>query len=334
MANRIHSLSVYGTIFDADYLPQALALHASLMRVNATARFAFFCVDEQSAELLDKIAPERSVVVRHDHFSTPELARTRAHRSRGEYCWTCKPIALDYLARTMIDADWLVYVDADMMFFSDPDLVLPGQGKHYVLTPHRFHKAFKQYASSVGDFNAGYAAVRRSPEGQQVIDWWGARCIESCSITPTGTTFADQKYLDQLPVLFPFGDVAPSPGLNAAPWNIESHRIHERDGRVYLGEYPLVLYHFQGLKMLSNRLVDLYAGNRRISTVLRRLVYELYLEQLAISYQRLQQSCPEFAPGMAGGPRGLSDWLKLGMEFIRGYHNFVRYLVSDNSLGR
>lgn len=334
MADNIHSISVYGTIFDAEHLPRALALHASLMRVNATARFAFFCVDEQSAELLIKIAPERSVIVRHDQFSTPELANTRTHRSRGEYCWTCKPIALSYLARTMLDADWLVYVDADMLFFSDPDLILPGQDRHYVLTPHRLHKAFKQYASRVGDFNAGYAAARRSPEGLRVIDWWSARCIESCSGTPTETTFADQKYLDQLPMLFPFGDIAPSPGLNAAPWNIESYRVHERNGRVYLGEYPLILYHFQGLKMLSNRLVDLYAGNRRLSTVLRKLIYEPYLEQLAAAYHRLQQSCPEFVPRMTGGPRSLRDWVKLGIEFMRGYHNFVHYLVRGNYLGR
>lgn len=319
--------SVYGTIFDVAYLPQALALHASLMRVNKTAQFAFFCIDELSADLLIKLAPERSLVIRHDQFSPPELVATRAYRSRGEYCWTSKPIALNYLARTMIDVDWLVYVDADMLFFSDPDLVLPGWDKHYVLTPHRFHKAFKQYEKNVGDFNAGYMAARRSPEGLQVIDWWSARCIESCSVTPTETTFADQKYLDQMPLLFPFGDTTPSPGLNAAPWNIENHQVHERNGQVYLGEHLLVLFHFQGLKILNSGLVDLYGGNRRISIALRRLVYDPYLEQLAAAYQMLQQSCPELAPKVAGALRNLYDWVRLVMEMMRGYHNLVRYSV-------
>lgn len=328
MVDNMPPVSVYGTIFDVAYLPRALALHASLMRVNATARFAFFCVDDQSAELLDAVAPERSVVIRHDQFSTPELAATRPTRSRGEYCWTCKPFALDYLARTMTDVEWVVYVDADMLFFSDPDLVLANRDMHYVLTPHRFHKAFEQYAGSVGDFNAGYAAARRSPEGRRVIDWWGDRCIESCSVTPTKTTFADQKYLDQLPVLFPFGDIAPTPGLNAAPWNVESHHVHEMNGSVYLGEYPLVLYHFQGLKILSNRLVDLYGGNRRISTALRRLVYEPYLERLAAAYQMLRQACPELAPSVAGGPRNWRDWARFGLEAMRGYHNLAHYPIA------
>lgn len=327
MIDRTLPIAVYGTIFDEAYLPRALALYASLMRVNTTARFAFFCIDEQSADLLETIAPERAIVVRHDQFSTPELMKTRAHRSRGEYCWTSKPIALSYLARTMTDVDWLVYVDADMLFFSDPDLVLPDQDKHYVLTPHRFHKAFKQYEHSVGDFNAGYMAAKRSPEGLQVIDWWRARCIESCSVVPTETTFADQKYLDQIPLLFPFGDVVPSPGLNAAPWNIESYHVHDRDGRVYLGEYPLVLYHFQGLKILNSGLVDLYGGNRRVSSSLRRLVYEPYLEQLAAAHQRLQECCPELAPKIASVLRNLYDWVRLIMEMMRGYHNLVRYSV-------
>ena len=328
MADSIHSISVYCTIFDAEYLPRALALHASLIRVNTTARFAFFCVDDRSAELLNKITPERSIIIQHDQFSTPELARIRTHRSRGEYCWTCKPIALDYLARTMTDADWLVYVDADMLFFSDPDLALPGTDRHYVLTPHRFHEAFERYANSAGDFNAGYVAARRSPEGQQAIDWWGDRCIESCSFIPTATTFADQKYLDQLPVLFPFGSTAPTPGLNAAPWNIENYRVHERGGRIYLDEHPLVLYHFQGLKILSNRLVDLYAGSRRLSTALRKLIYAPYLTQLAATYQMLQLRCPELAPKVAGWPCRRRDWVKLAMALVRGYRNLVRFPVA------
>lgn len=323
MVDKIHLFSVYATIFDKEYLPRALALHASLMRVNATARFAFFCVDEQSAEMLIKIAPERSVIVRHDQFSTPELAKTRTNRSRGEYCWTCKPIALGYLARTMTDADWLVYVDADMLFFSDPDLALPGPDKHYVLTPHRFHEAFERFANSAGAFNAGLVGVRRSPEGQQAIDWWGERCIESCSFTPTATTFGDQKYLDQLPVLFPFGSSTPTPGLNAAPWNIENYRVHEIGGRIYLDEYPLVLYHFQGLKILSNRLVDLYGGNRRLSNELRRFVYEPYLKQLTAAYQLLRRRCPELVPKGAGWPCRLRDWMKLGMSLVRGYRNII-----------
>ena len=320
MIDRTLSISVYGTIFDEAYLPRALALHASLMRVNSTARFAFFCIDEQSADLLETIAPERAIVIRHDQFSTHELMKIRAHRSRGEYCWTSKPIALSYLARTMTDVDWLVYVDADMMFFSDPDLVLPDQDKHYVLTPHRFHKAFKQYEHSVGNFNAGYMAARRSPQGLQVIDWWSARCIESCSVVPTETTFADQKYLDQMPLLFPFGDVMPSLGLNAAPWNIENYSIHERNGRVYLGEYLLVLYHFQGLKVLSDSLVDLYGGNIQLSFSLRKLVYKPYIKWLMDAQKKLRLCYPE---SVKTRPIKLRQWIRLWVQLIRGCNNFL-----------
>ena len=326
MIDKMLPISVYSTIFDEAYLPRALALHASLMRVNTTARFAFFCIDEKSADLLETIAPERAIFIRHDQFSTPELMKIRAHRSRGEYCWTSKPIALRYLARTMTDADWLVYVDADMMFFSDPDLVLPDKDKHYMLTPHRFHKAFKQYEHSVGDFNAGYMAARRSPKGLQVIDWWSARCIESCSVVPTKTTFADQKYLDQMPLLFPFGDVMPSLGLNAAPWNIESYRINVRNGHVYLGEYLLVLYHFQGLKVLSDSLVDLYGGNIRLSSSLRKLVYMPYIKRLMDAQKKLRLFYPE---SVKTRPIKLRQWIKLGAKLVLGHHNFLYFKKSN-----
>jgi hypothetical protein len=141
---------VYCTIFDSNYLARALVLHSSLMRVNRDALFAFFCIDERSAELLDMLQLERSIVIRHEEFSSPELAKIQPLRNRGEYCWTCKPIAIEYLMGRIQNADWVVYVDTDMMFFSDPDAVLVGQAAHYLLTPHRFHRKFIGFEKGAG----------------------------------------------------------------------------------------------------------------------------------------------------------------------------------------
>ena len=118
--------TVYCTIFDDNYLARALALYESLMRVNATATFAFFCIDAKSARILTALELERAIIVSHDAFATAEFLGLRAGRSQGEYCWTCKPFALLYLMRSVPQADWVVYVDTDMMFFADPDDALPG----------------------------------------------------------------------------------------------------------------------------------------------------------------------------------------------------------------
>lgn len=315
--------SVYCTVFDAAYLARALALHASLLAANRRSRFAFVCLDGLSAELLGKLALERATVVPYAQFGTPQLERVRATRTRGEFSWTCKPIALQHLARTLPEAGWLVYVDADMMFFGDPDAALPGPQAHYLLTPHRFHPAFESHAPTAGRHNAGYVAMRNSREGLGAIQWWGERCLESCSAAVTESTYADQRYLDQMPQLFPAGESSSHPGLNAAPWNIERFRVTSGvaggASGVRLDDSALLLYHFQSLRVLNGWLVDLYAGDRRLPEPVRRLIYAPYLERLAAAYRTLRETAG--APAPAFLLHTMRDWLRLGAGLARGNFN-------------
>jgi hypothetical protein len=316
--------AVYCTICDAPYVPRALALHRALLKFNEQARFAYFCVDELSASLLEELDLPRAIVVREESFATPALRGLRASRSQAEYCWTCKPFALEYLARTLSDADWLAYLDSDMLFFGDPDTALPRTQAHYLLTPHRYVPALAHYADTAGVYNGGYLAVRPTAEGLRVLEWWGGKCIERCSAQAIPDSYADQKYLDRLPALFPFGEESAHIGLNAAPWNIDHYRVAEAGGRVQLDDAPLLLYHFQSLRVLSGRLVDLYAGNRRLTAPVQRLIYEPYLDGLAEAYAVLREAFGARAPAPESRLHSARDWLRLGYEMARGYHNIVR----------
>ncbi len=319
--------NVYCTVFDSGYLARALALHASLVQANRRARFAFICMDELSAELLGKLSLERSMVVPYARFATPALDRVRASRTRGEFSWTCKPFALLHLAHALPDARWLVYVDADMAFFGDPDLALPGPQAHFLLAPHRYHPAFVSYAATAGMHNAGYVAMRNSREGASAIEWWRDRCVESCSAVPTDTTYADQLYLDRMPELFAFGESSAHAGLNAAPWNIERYAVTASGAQVQVDDAPLLLYHFQSLRVLSGWLVDLYAGDRRFSEPVRRLIYRPYLERLAAAHRALREAFGARAPAAESRLRTARDWLRLGIGLARGKHNLVRYRI-------
>jgi hypothetical protein len=319
---------IYCTILDAGYLARGLALHASLVEANRRARFAFFCVDDLAARLLDRIGLERSIVLPPESYTTSELERLRVQRSRAEYCWTCKPFALLHLADAFPQARWLVYVDGDMMFFGDPDSALPGSPAHYLLTPHRFHPAFQQFEAAAGKHNAGYVAMRNSNQGRSAMRWWRERCIESCSARATDAAYADQKYLDKMLELFPFGESSHHPGLNAAPWNIERYRVSGSDAGVLLDDHPLLLYHFQALRLLNARLVDLYAGNRRIGDAARRLIYRPYLQRIANAYRELKASLPTDAPRVQSSLHFPHDWLRLGYELARGYHNLERFRLA------
>jgi hypothetical protein len=321
--------NVYCTIFDASYLSRALALHASLLRESRDAQFAFFCVDDESHALLSRLAPKRGIVLSPTQFETPALAAAKLQRSRAEYCWTCKPFALLHLAREFPAAGWLVYLDTDMLLFGDPDGALPADESAYLLTPHRFYPAFEKYAATAGRHNAGYFAMRNTPAGRQAVQWWAERCIESCSVEVSELAYGDQKYLDQMLGLFAGGRSSAHDGLNAAPWNIERYRVALAGGRVMLDGTPLLLYHFQALRVLNAGLVDLYAGNRRLAREVRSLIYWPYLAEVRRAYGRLRAELASDAPAVPSFLRTPRDWLRLGYELARGYHNLARFPVAS-----
>lgn len=319
--------SIYCTIFDSNYTARALALHASFLEFNRDGLFALVCIDDLAADLLAALDLPRALVLRPAEYVTPALKAVEPTRSRGEYCWTCKPIVLLHLMDRFPDASWVVYLDTDMMLFDEPDSALPGDRAHYLLTPHRFHASFSEFAEDAGKFNAGYMAARNTPQGRQVVEWWQQRCLESCSVILTPETYADQKYLNRIPVLFPWGEASAHAGLNAAPWNIDAYDVTERNGKVFVGDNALVLYHFQALNVFRDGTATLYAGNRRVAKSLQRLVYAPYLRRIADAYALLRNRDPEFSLGI-GAPAPLKgSFLSRMRQHVQRRRNLIPFVL-------
>lgn len=288
----------YATVIDRNYVPLGLNLYRSFERFLHNKTFGFFCVDDEAADLLRDLALPGGRIYAPDEFETTELRRLKAERAVNEYCWTLKATTL----RTGLDIDpsieWAVYLDSDMMAFSDPDVALDGNDA-VVLAPHRFSSSkFHTYGPQVGRFNGGYAAFRNVKEGRAALTWWHNRCIEACPAIPTATAYADQKYLNALPELFGGIRESAHKGLNAAPWNIEGYRVSERENRAYVDDDPLLLYHFQGLNILGVRLYDLYTGPMRIPNAAERLIYRPYIRSLRKTFDLLRQQSPGYRTKM------------------------------------
>lgn len=313
----------YAVTTDRGYVPRVLCLYRSLQPWLGDTRFGFFCVDDGAAELLDKLDLPNAFVLRHADFASPELERVRPSRRLNEYCWTCKPAALRYAFAMWPELDWAVYLDGDMMAFGDPNLVLARPEAHVLLTPHRFAlDTFKAWESLTGVHNGGYAAFRNSPEGRRALDWWMERCLELCPAVPTNGVYADQTYLDNLPSAFAGVVASPHKGLNAAPWNIDGYRVRLRDGQVYCDDDPLLIYHFQGMKLYGLRLYDMYAGPHRLPADAIRHIYRPHMHALAKATREVRAIDPDYAGGLQPfltAPRTL-------------YHQVRRALSGTNNL--
>lgn len=270
----------YATTLDRNFLVRALCLYDSWREFVPDGEFGFYCMDEDSAQILEQMKPERAVVVRHEQFAFDDLLAVRATRSMPEYCWTSKPAILLHALRDTPNLDWVVYLDSDMMMFGNIEQALTQAGQAaFLLTSHRFHAEFAAYAEQVGDFNAGFVAFRNCPNGRQALEWWMSRCLEWCGAVPVPGKYADQKYLDRLPGLF--DEIMPvMHGLNVAPWNINNYPLTTDQSQVYVGDEPLLLFHFQGLRLHGYPFCDMYSGAMKLRKDVVDLIYRPHLERL------------------------------------------------------
>jgi len=148
------------------------------------------------------------------------LAAARRQRTWQEYCWTCASNLLRYLVNSSFD--YMTYLDADIMFFSDPESVfLEMDGRSIAITPHRFSTK-RQYLLRNGMFNVAWVSVKNDEIGRSCAERWADQCREWCYYRNEDGKFGDQKYLDEWPRLY--GNqlhIIENIGVNLAPWNMD-----------------------------------------------------------------------------------------------------------------
>ncbi len=280
------------TLFDVNYLPRGLVLYRSLERVCPDFRLRVFCMDAETERILRALALPKLAIVplgeleRHD----PELLEVKPTRTQVEYCWTATPAVSLYCLETEPELTEITYLDADLMFFSEPKPVFDEMGAASVLiVPHRYAPQWRAYEETSGTYNVQFMTFRRDERGLEALQWWHDRCIEWCYYRLEDGKLGDQKYLDDWPERFEGVHVLEHPGGGLAPWNAEQYRIEEQGGSVLVDGRPLVFYHYHSLK--------LYKGITRLRMLgLLRETYHLTRRPLPLVWrQNYAMSAPERA---------------------------------------
>jgi hypothetical protein len=271
------------TYFDRNYLAQGLALYRSLVEHAGDFRLWVLCFDDPTFEFIGKMALEnlRPIALRDFEAGDEALRRAKANRSRVEYYFTCSPSWPLYLLNRFPEIDLVTYLDADLLFYSDPRPIYEELGDRSILIiGHRFPERLR-FMEHHGIYNVGLVAFRNDGCGRKCLEWWRERCLEWCYDRLEEGRFADQKYLDDWPERFGSVAVLRHKGAGLAPWNWMNYSIVTEDGKTSVDGQPLVFYHFQGVRLLTNRLFDpgvLVYG--RMPTPLRRHLYIGYLKTI------------------------------------------------------
>jgi hypothetical protein len=260
----------YVTLFDRLFLPQGLALHASLVRQADNFVLWVLCMDEEAKRVLDTLRLPNVRTIALSDVETPSLLSVKANRSRAEYCWTLTPFTPTIVFERDPDAARVTYLDADMFLLKPPGPIfaeLERSGKVVQITDHAYDPEYDQTATS-GQYCVQFMTFVRDGS-ERVLKWWQERCIEWCYARFEDGKFGDQKYLDSWPTQFA-SEVHVLQAIDTllAPWNARRFPYSRA-----------IAWHFHGLRLLANERVLLH-GPYSVPQIVYGAIYQPYLEEL------------------------------------------------------
>ena len=246
---------VYCSIFDGSFAARWLVMYRSLVRRSPGARCMALCLDDAARSVVRRLGlPGVEVLTlpqleAHDR----ELVATRGTRSAAEYRFTVKPCAYAWLLERT-DAEAIVHVDADMMFFAPPDpLERELAGGSVLLVSSAHPPSMPHLDETYGRFQSGLIGFRSDDAGRAAAARWREECLEWCGAEPEPGRWANKRYLNDWPRSLPGVRVSTHPGLGAAAWSVGRYELGERDGQVLLDGQPLVLFHYSGMSFAHGR---------------------------------------------------------------------------------
>lgn len=297
------SAPVFCTYFDRGYLPQGLALLASLERQAPGLRLWVLALDATCHRLLEHLAHPALRLLRLEEVETPTLRQARANRSWGEYCWTLTPFLPQMVWERDEAAETVTYIDADCWLAGPAAPLLDrfeASGAACMLTPHAY-TPHRDRTATAGTFCVQFLPFRRGADALTLLRWWQERCLQQCSSQLGPGPLGDQGHLEDWPERFGARVfVLDQPELTLAPWNIERFwgMVEDRP----------CLYHFQGFRLyrLGGWLVIRASAGVPLKADAIRRLHRAYLADILAMLSQLPPQClaPRPLPTPLQDPRG------------------------------
>ncbi len=337
---------VFCTLFNSFYLPRGLLLYRSLENTGTDFHLYIFAFDDKAFQLLKKLNLRFATIISLQDFEDDKLKTVKPDRTLAEYCWTCTPATIVYVIEKFNEPA-CTYLDADMYFYQNPEVLFEEMGCNSVLlTEHRFPPKFNR-STLAGRFCVQFITFKNNSEGLNALYWWRDRCLEWCYNRYEDGKFGDQKYLDDWETRFESVHVLKHLGGGLAPWNAEQYSVVNRSGnKIFLSEkssekkFEAVFYHFHHVRFFKGGLVDLgwrYPGKSIIIQIYAPYILELM--QTEAELKKLDSTfkipVPEYT---LIKHEGLKDTLKFWYKKIFRYNLFrteniiIRYLKSQKQI--
>ena len=240
-------MKYFCTLSDINYLPKGLALYKSLKKETKEDFILYYLtLDDSSARRLTELSLSNIIVHNLSEIETKreELKTARLNRPYNQYCFTLASYYLYYLMGTE-KIDHITYIDSDIYFYQDPDIIYKEIGDKSVgIIAHRHNKIGDDRD---GAYNVGVVYFKNNEMGKKVLFWWMDAVLNKKY--PEYMTCGDQKYLEGFIPLFGEENIciADKTFGHGAPWNFRLYSYEKAsEGKITWGgkEQLMVFNHF------------------------------------------------------------------------------------------
>ncbi len=323
------------TLFNTNYLSRGLAMYQSLEKVCPSFHLYVFAFDNDCYTYLNNNPFSHLTAISMHDFESPSLLHIKPTRSMAEYCWTSTPFTILYCLQKFNLTD-CTYLDADMIFYNDPKVLIDEMGdKSVLISEHRYPKIYDQSWYS-GIYCVQFMCFKNNKAGLKVLNWWKDRCLEWCYSRLEDGKFGDQKYLDDWTTRFDCVHVMQHRGGGVAPWNLILYDFLNRRGLQLIEKktvtaYDVIFFHFHGVQFFIDKKVSLAGPLYEISADVKKLIYFPYINQLMRITGDIHQQDPSLNAN--GAFKVAPSKQQVFKQFIIDQlHGFARYPFAAFSL--
>lgn len=275
--------NIFVTLFDSGYLTRGITMYESLRRVCKEFKLYIIAFDSEVYNKLYELHLEGVILISLSEFEDEELLNVKSKRSRGEYCWTSTPKSVLYVFNKFQEKI-CTYIDADMLFFKDPQVLVDELGdSDVVITEHRYAEYCDQTYES-GKYCVQFMPFKNNQNGRKILNWWKDRCLENCGHDIEKGICGDQKYLDNWCEQFSGVHELENIGGGVAPWNVSKYSFYNDNGIIKMKELDtlkredLVFYHFHNLVFFDKGVVQLTGKRYFIPDTALVYIYKYYFK--------------------------------------------------------
>lgn len=320
-------MHTFCTLFNSRYLSRGIEMYLSLERVSRDFILYVFAFDQITYDVLKAKNYPKLRVISLEEFEDDQLILAKRNRNDREYCWTCASSTIHYVLNRDTSISSCTYLDADMIFYSDPTALLDTyqSGDHSaIITPHRYAPRYDESHLS-GIYCVQWVTIFNNPQGLEVIKWWRQSCLDWCYDRYEDGKFGDQKYLDDWLTRFKGVVSLGHPGAGLAPWNLirysytdqgDSVKINESHGA---SEVDLIFFHYHGFIFSDPANFVCSSKKYWIPKSIKEKFYTPYAQLLYQREKELSQHHSSYSMLGLASYRDLmkKKWLKGHIAFIR-----------------